>query len=238
MNKDRLFAELRSDAEAFAFDNATTAVFADMIRRSVPGYANVIAMTGVIAAEHAKPGTSLYDLGCSLGAGLRAMSQNTDPSCHLIGVDNSKAMLQACRQKIETLPQKVELLEQDITKIDVQNASVIALNYTLQFIKPRQRQATINQLYRGLLPGGALILSEKVHHEETQKQQEIEHWYYAFKRQNGYSELEIAQKRNALENVLITDTSNEQQARLEKAGFRRVYPWFQQLNFVSFIAIK
>ncbi len=236
--QDRLYADLRSDIEAFVFDDKVAAVFADMIRRSVPGYANVIASTGLIAAQYVSAGARIVDLGCSLGASLHAVGQYVPDDCTLIGVDNSAAMLSACEQNLANLVQPLELVQADMRDTPLDEASLVILNYTLQFLGPGQRQALINRIYTALKPGGALIVSEKIHSNDVDEQQQWEALHSAFKRHNGYSELEISQKRAAIENVLVTDTPEKHIERLNSAGFSRVTRWFQCLNFMSFLALK
>lgn len=239
---DDLFAN--SDGEQltgqFTFDSAVARVFPDMIRRSVPGYAETVAMSGVIAGEYARANTNLYDLGCSLGAVTLAMRHGVKAEhCKIIGIDNSAAMIEQAGHYIALDDGKVdvELLCADITVQNIENASVVALNYVLQFIAKDQRLNLLSQIAGGLNVGGALILSEKIcFDDEEQPLQDKLH--LDFKRANGYSELEIAQKRSAIENVLIPETESAHIARLKKAGFGQVIRWYQCFNFVSYLAIK
>lgn len=240
--QDKLYAALASDIEAFQFDEKVASIFADMIRRSVPGYASVIAMTGVLAAEHVTPETRVYDLGCSLGTSLMAAYDRLSVSCELIGVDNSPAMIEACATNLATLPAndkiKTSLLCDDIANIQIENASLIIMNYTLQFIAPDKRLALLEKIAQGLHPGGVLLLSEKLAFEDSKTDAALTKLYYDFKRHNGYSELEISQKRQALENVLIPETEKTHLDRLAQAGFSQSMRWFQCLNFHSFMAFK
>ena len=213
-----------------------------MIRRSVPGYASVIAMTGVLAAEYVKPNTRVYDLGCSLGTSLMAAYDRLNVPCELIGVDNSEAMITACKANLAALPAnnkiKTTLLCDDIANIQINNASLVIMNYTLQFIEPGIRLALLEKIAQGLQPGGVLVLSEKLAFEDSKTDTALTKLYYDFKKHNGYSELEISQKRQALENVLIPETENTHLDRLAQAGFSQSMSWFQCLNFHSFVAFK
>ena len=237
-----MFATLSSNIEAFSFDQRVSRVFADMIRRSVPGYASVIAMTGVLAAEYVQPDSRVYDLGCSLGTGLMAMHERLTQPCELVGIDNSAAMISACGENIASLakkPQiKTSLICADISQTPINNASLIVMNYTLQFIEPAQRLDLLCSLYDGMRPGGVLVLSEKLKFDDADTDQRLTKLYYDFKKHNGYSELEISQKRQALENVLIPETLETHLARLSEAGFSRPMSWFQCLNFCSLLAFK
>lgn len=240
MSRDRIYADDSQALEAFAFDEAVARVFPDMIKRSVPGYTMIIPMIGVITEQYAKPNSNLYDLGCSLGSSLLAMRHGVNvEGCRVVGIDNAEAMLKRCRSYVDiddaTVP--VELHQGDVTEFPYENASVVTLNFTLQFIPLEKRQALIQKLYDAMLPGGALILSEKICFDEPEQtiQQEL-HW--DFKRANGYSDLEVSQKRSALENVLVPETAQAHIKRLQQAGFTKAFTWYQCFNFTSFIAVK
>lgn len=236
--RDRRFAQYQSDIETFQFDESVAEVFADMIRRSVPGYRTVIAMTGVIAGEFSTKNSNIYDLGCSLGTSLIVCSQYAPQSCTLIGVDNAQPMLDLCEQNIGTVSHRHELRCENIEDTPIHNASLVIMNYTLQFVRPEHREKLLTRVYDGLKPGGVLLLSEKVCFDDGNEEQRMTDLYYAFKRENGYSELEISQKRSALEQLLIPNTEDEHTTRLTKVGFNQVSTWFQCLNFKSFVAIK
>jgi tRNA (cmo5U34)-methyltransferase len=239
---DNLFANSSGEelAGQFTFDSAVARVFPDMIRRSVPGYAETVAMSGVIAGEYARDNTNLYDLGCSLGAVTLAMRHGLKANdCKIIGIDSSSAMIEQAGHYIalDEGSVEVELLCADITAQTIENASVVALNYVLQFIAQHQRLDLLTQIAEGLNVGGALILSEKICFDD--KEQPLQDKLHLdFKRANGYSELEIAQKRSAIENVLVPETESAHVTRLKQAGFSQVIRWYQCFNFVSYLAIK
>ncbi len=225
----------------FAFDDAVARVFPDMIKRSVPGYPTIIAMTGLLAGRYAQPGSTLYDLGCSLGASTLAMRQNIQCSgCHIVGVDNSSAMLERCANIIDTDTHDtpVELLCSDLQDIAIENACVVVLNFTLQFVPLDLRDELVRRIYRGLRPGGIMVLSEKVTFEDPHLDELNIELHHQFKRENGYSDLEIARKRSALENVLLPETLAAHKTRIASAGFSSCDVWFQCFNFASLIALK
>jgi len=239
--RDNIYANTITEPGLFAFDDRVARVFPDMIKRSVPGYTTVVAMTGLIAARYAQADTALYDLGCSLGASTLAMRQNTlAPGCRIVGIDNSKAMLAQCRTIIDTDSHDtpVDLVCADLAEVKVQDASVAVLNWTLQFVPVERRTAVIAGIYEGLLPGGVLVLSEKVTFEDPHLDALNIDLHHEFKRANGYSDLEIANKRSALENVLIPETLAGHKQRLAKAGFESCDVWFQCFNFASLVAVK
>lgn len=241
---DRLYATPQEQVADFVFNEAVVRVFPDMIKRSVPGYPTIVENIGVIASQFAQPRTALYDLGCSLGAVSQALRRHVQAEgCRVIAVDNSSAMVERCGEYLhaqdsmfqELLP--VEVIEADICQLEFQPASVVALNFTLQFIPREQRLELLARIRQALLPGGALILSEKLRFADDEEHALLTDLHIAFKRANGYSELEIAQKRSAIENVMKPDSFEEHRDRLLAAGFSKVVPWFQCLNFASLIAL-
>lgn len=239
--KDTLYSIPHEPLADFAFDAGVAAVFPDMIRRSVPGYGTLSGLLGLIAGEYAQAGSRIYDLGCSLGTATLAMRRRiSQPGCRIVAVDNSAAMVERCRENIEAdqAPTPVEVVCADIRDTVIEQASVVAMNFTLQFIEPEQRLPLLRNVHQGLLPGGVLILAEKLRFADAAEQVLQERLHLAFKRANGYSELEISQKRAALEKVLLPDTLEEHRRRLQAAGFSQVTPWFQAFNFASFIACR
>ena len=238
--KDTLFAEPLFTVQGFRFDEHVARVFNDMIQRSVPGYGTILSMIGDMAERFVQDGSTCYDLGCSLGAASLAMqSRIRAKNCHIIALDNSAAMAARCKQATSNdYPVKVVVKQQDINDTPIENASMVVLNFTLQFLNPEDRQSLINRIYQGLRPGGVLLLSEKIEFDERHHQELMTTLYHNFKRANGYSDLEIAQKRTALENVLITDSLATHKTRLNTAGFTSADVWFQCFTFASMIAIK
>lgn len=239
--KDTLFAKPKDMIVDFEFDDSVAAVFSDMIRRSVPGYGTLVTLTGLLAEQHVQPQSQLYDLGCSLGAiTLSILHRVHNTPCRIIAVDNSKAMVERCKQNLlqDFGNTSIEVRYADMLDVEIQQASVVVINLTMQFIQPAQRLNLLRTIYEGLLPGGALILSEKIAFPKPEEQTFQDKMHIAFKKANAYSELEISQKRTALENVLIPDSVETHVERLHKAGFESVHQWFQCFNFVSFIAIK
>lgn len=237
---DTLFADARPAAD-FRFDASVARVFPDMIRRSVPGYTTIVPMIEVITEQYVQPGSHCYDLGCSLGASTLAMRHGIrHMDCELTGVDNSAAMLERCEHYIalDDHPLPVNLRCEDITQSALENASVTTLNFTLQFIPLAQRSALLARIAAATLPGGVLILSEKICFEDASEQEIQTHLHHEFKRANGYSDMEISQKRSALEQVLIPETLAVHHERLLRAGFTQVVVWYQCFNFVSILAIK
>ncbi|OUS27713.1 carboxy-S-adenosyl-L-methionine synthase CmoA [Gammaproteobacteria bacterium 45_16_T64] len=243
-SKDRLFQEHQTHLVDFAFDEQVVNVFPDMIRRSVPGYETVISMLGVFAGRYVQPNSTVYDLGCSLGAATLALRRHISVAdCQVVGVDNSTAMIHQCQQNIEQADQHgagvpVSLICDDIQNVDIHNGSLVALNFTLQFLDPAERLGMLTNIYNGLLPGGVLVVSEKICFDEQSKQEQFTDLHHDFKRANGYSDLEISQKRQTIENVLVPDTLDEHVERLQQAGFSTIQCWFQCFNFISIYAIK
>ncbi|MBK0000271.1 carboxy-S-adenosyl-L-methionine synthase CmoA [Erwinia sp. S43] len=240
-NRDTLFSAPVAKLGDWTFDERVAEVFPDMIQRSVPGYSNIISMIGMLAERFVQPDSHVYDLGCSLGAATLSVRRNIQvPGCKIIAVDNSPAMVERCRRHIDAFraDTPVEVIEADIRQIPLENASLVVLNFTLQFLAPEERQQLLNTIYQGLKPGGALVLSEKFSFEDADVGELLFNMHHDFKRANGYSELEISQKRSMLENVMLTDSVETHKARLRQAGFQHAEVWFQCFNFGSLVALK
>ncbi|MDO6705684.1 carboxy-S-adenosyl-L-methionine synthase CmoA [Photobacterium sp. 1_MG-2023] len=238
---DNLFAAPIEKLGDFTFDARVAEVFPDMIQRSVPGYSNIISAIGMLAERFAMPDSNVYDLGCSLGAATLSMRRHINqPGCRIIGVDNSPAMVERCRLHVNAYRSDtpVKIVEADIRDVEIHNASVVVLNFTLQFLAPEDRCQLLEKIYAGLRPGGILILSEKYVFENDQAHELLIDLHHDFKRANGYSELEISQKRSAIENVMRPDSIPTHRQRLSNIGFSSVEVWFQCFNFGSLFAIK
>lgn len=238
---DRIYAASRDQVARFSFDDTVVKVFPDMIRRSVPGYATIIDMIGVLAARYAKPDTCFYDLGCSLGAASVAMASLTrDTANPIIAVDNAPAMVEQARHLLaETgLADRVTLEQGDVAQTLFQSCSVAVLNFTLQFIPLAERDGLVQRLADATVPGGILVLSEKIRFADETENAKQRDWHHAFKRNNGYSDLEISQKRTALEKVLLPETLMTHRQRLLTAGYREVHVWYRCFNFVSLLAVR
>ena len=226
-----MYREPRRQLVDFAFDQAVAGVFPDMIRRSVPGYETVIPLSGLLAARYLQAGSKIYDLGCSLGATtLAVLDQIGASKCKIVAVDNSAAMLEQARETRSWDP-RVSFTQSDVCDVEIDDASVVLMNYLLQFVDPDRRLQLLKNIRNGLRPDGALIFSEKLAGDA-----EFTAIHESFKRANGYTDLEVSQKRTALENVMLPDTLDTHLARLADAGFDDVSVWFRCLNWVSLIA--
>lgn len=262
-NKDRLFAA-GSPPGDFVFDDGVARVFDDMINRSVPGYATVIHMLAVMAGHYCRPHSRIYDLGCSLGAASLAIAQQIArrpelKGCRIFAVDNSEAMIKRLQARLQSSAQGklnkqdsqdeadtdkqnasrlISCHHADVMDFPLEDASMVVLNFTLQFIPPPQRQALIKRIYEGMREGGVLVLSEKIRLPQPQADTLFIDLHHRFKESMGYSKLEISRKRAALENVLLPETLHSHRARLREAGFGQVELWFQCFNFASIVAFK
>jgi tRNA (cmo5U34)-methyltransferase len=244
MERDDIY-KTGEDVEPFRFDERVARVFPDMLRRSIPGYAASIEAIGSLAARYVRAGTNCYDLGCSLGAATLAMRHGiVQPVCRIVAVDASPAMIERCREAVaeddrangpET---QVDVVEADIRDVEFVNASMVVLNYTLQFLDLTDRDEIIRRIFEGLNDGGLLVLSEKVVDENPHMEELLVDLHHEHKRRNDYSALEVARKRAALDKVLVPETVAAHRARLEKAGFAHTAVWLRYFNFVSIIAIR
>ncbi len=239
--KDQLFKKSIPPTYKFTFDESVAEVFDDMLVRSIPFYEEIVRMTGEITATYYQTHSKIYDLGCSTGVVLyylaRSLSQHNP---HLVGIDSSKAMICKAKKRMSEFSSSinVQLRCEDILHAPITDASLIIMNFTLQFIPPKQRQPFLNRIYQGLLSKGALLISEKVKHPHQEIETRELAYYEDFKKRNGYSETEISQKRKALENVLISHTLQENLESLQQAGFALTDVVFKWYNFASFLAIK
>ena len=237
---DKLFALPRKSRD-FSFDAETAMVFDDMVNRSVPFYDEIQRMVCELAGDFAAPGTNLYDIGCSTGTTLLALDGIVEQSVKMTGIDNSQEMLNKFREKIADtgVKHEITILQSDLNQPQVfENASVFISLLTLQFVRPLNRERLLKSIYEGCVDNGCFILVEKVTGSSTKLNRlYIEH-YYDFKRHSGYSELEISQKREALENVLIPYHQQENRELLLNSGFSHVEEFFRWYNFSGTIALK
>ena len=236
--RDNLFNK-QSDIADFRFDQDVVKVFDDMVRRSVPGYDSMIQMIGLIARMYGQDNTNYYDLGSSTGAiTLSIALNNKSKNNQFFAIDNSKEMVEQCEKNLHNKVGNLQAICDDINQVQIKSASIVVLNLTLQFIDVNLRSNLIKKIYDGLESGGILIISEKIHFDDAVTQNQITKLHMDFKKENGYSELEIANKRQAIENVLITETKEQHLNRLRDCGFVETSCFFQCLNFVSFLSVK
>ncbi|MFL5576610.1 MAG: carboxy-S-adenosyl-L-methionine synthase CmoA [Gemmatimonadaceae bacterium] len=238
---DRVFADPADRQGDFAFDERTVRVFDDMVSRSVPFYGEIQRMTCELAAEFAAPGSTLCDLGCSTATTLVALESFVDPSVAFVGYDNSEEMIERARQKLASVPSP---RHRDVRFLDLhepfalEDASVVIMLFTLQFVRPLHRERVIRSIADGMRPNGALILAEKTIESDTLFNRLFIDNYYDMKRRHGYSELEISQKREALENVLVPYRLEENRDLLLANGFTKFQEFFRWYNFTGMIAVK
>jgi tRNA (cmo5U34)-methyltransferase len=248
--KDNLYEQRATQPGSFRFDEQVAAVFPDMISRSVPGYSVIVPMIGQLARRFVQSNSVVHDLGCSLGASTLAVRQallgrESVQGVRIVATDNAPAMVARCEAllsegcvggRVPAIP--VDVVCGDIREADFQRASMVIMNFTLQFLDLDARDALIQRIGAEMLPGGALVLAEKIRFPDAQEQTRQTHWHEDYKRLQGYSELEIARKRTALEQVLVAETEGAHLARLRGAGFSRVTRWFQCFGFCAYLAEK
>ena len=240
--EDKLFRSPFEEISDFRFDAGVVEVFEDMIERSVPGYSAILGMTGELAQQFAQQNTRIYDLGCSLGGSSFSIAQRQLPEgVSIVALDSSVPMVEGFKQRIRAYKgdlAAIEVRQENICDTQFEPASFAVLNFTLQFILPEERSALIKRIFDALLPGGALLLSEKIKFADPETNRLIIDLHHNFKKSMGYTDLEISQKRTAIENILLPETSETHCERMMDCGFTQVSPWFQCFNFCSFLAIK
>ncbi len=244
MAEDRLFAQTTARATDFEFDDQVAAVFDDMVERSVPLYREQQSMLAELAAKFWTPGSRVYDLGCSTGTTLVQLARGLQPPVQLVGCDNAPPMLERAKEKVAAhgYADAVELrwadLNADPATLDLTDAGIVTLCWTLQFVRPLNRDQLIRRVYDALRPKGALIVTEKVLTASSHTNRFFVELYYDFKRRNAYSDVEIGRKREALENVLVPYRIDENLALFRRNGFEIVETFFQWYNFAGFLCVK
>ena len=241
MSKDILYRAPKNPRQPFEFNAAVADVFDDMILRSVPMYAEIIRRQVQMIKSTCRPGMRIYDLGCSTGnLALTLCDRMPAGLFTAVAVDSSQPMLDVFKKRLDAAGRADDfsLLCEDICRLKIEDAAFVVVNFTLQFIPPVERDVLLRRIYDGLIPGGMLLFSEKtIHPREKMSALEVD-FYYRFKRENGYSEMEISQKREALENVLIPETVETHHLRLRQCGFDGIDLWLKWFNFCSWVCIK
>ena len=236
MHEDKVFT--RKISKKFEFDEAVASVFDDMLSRSVPFYDEVRKLIIALILSEQEEGKKVLDLGSSTAKFLLDLHSKMDVKMLLKGLDNSQAMLDRAEQKCQAFGADIDLELADMLTYAYGEEDIIVANYTLQFIRPMQRIELVKKLYNSLNDGGLFIFSEKVVFSDKKLDKDLIDIYYAYKKEQGYSEYEIAQKREALENVLIPFTIEENIQMCKDAGFKNVDTVFQWSNFVTFVSKK
>src|SRR5690606_28787498 len=240
-SKDNVFSEVIKKPSDFKFGATVANAFDDMVERSVPFYREIQRMIIEQAAEFALPGTNVYDLGCSTGTTFTRLDAHVAKQVRFVGIDDSKDMLDKCKAKLKeaNVSREYELKKADLhDDFKIENASVVILCLTMQFVRPIHREKLLKKIYEGLTPGGVLLVAEKILAEDHLFNRNFITHYYDYKRRNHYSDLEISQKREALENVLIPYKLSENLKLLTDAGFNHTEVFFKWYNFSGFTAIK
>jgi len=249
MPHDDIYSKKEVQIPPFEFNESVAHVFDDMAVRSIPFYLEVERMTAELSAEFYQNGTYIYDLGCSTGTAMIQIDKELEKRKRepegIIGIDNSEAMCLEAKTKIAEYANagnkngnRFQTLQCDVEDAEFHSASAVIMNYTLQFVSPLKREKLIQKIYNALVPKGVLIVSDKVHQSSTDVSRIFMDKYYDFKRRNGYSDVEIWQKREALENVLIPYTIGEERSLFSKCGFETIDIFFSWYNFTSFLCIK
>ena len=239
--QDTVFKDEINKPADFKFNKNVVSVFDDMVNRSVPFYGEIQRMVAELAADFVQENTDVYDLGCSTGTTLIGLNSLVKDNIRFVGLDESSEMLSKCRAKLTEagVTRPVDLRVADLQQNpEISNASVVVMCLTLQFIRPIYREKLLKQIFNGLVPGGVFILVEKVLTEDSSYNRGFIKYYYDYKRRNNYSELEISQKREALENVLIPYKLSENALLLREAGFQQAETFFKWYNFSGIIAQK
>lgn len=241
MKKDEVFKDEIGKASDFKFGANVANVFDDMVNRSVPFYGEIQRMMAEISANHAVEASDVYDLGCSTGTTMIGMDTLVNKKIRFIGIDDSREMLDKCKSKLLEIgfSRNYELRCNDLNEgVTITNASVVVLCLTLQFVRPIYRERLLSEVYKGLNSGGVVILVEKILAEDSNFNRDFIDYYYNYKRRNHYSDMEISQKREALENVLVPYKLSENISLLRDQGFINCEVFFKWYNFAGIVAVK
>lgn len=241
IKKDSIYKGDNSNGLPFSFNEEVAEVFEDMIDRSVPGYASSLRLIKIFTNKYFRENSNCYDLGCSLGAATERLLKATEgKEAKIIAIDNSKAMIDSCNRRFtdQVKSGKVEFIKQDITDTKISNSSIVVINFALQFLSSAERTSLLERVYEGMVLGGRLILSEKIHFDSWFRTEAMSELHHQFKAENGYTEMEISRKRDALEGVLLTDLGTLHFQRLESIGFKKVRKVMTNLNFMTLVAGK
>jgi len=240
MSKDRLFNK-KMKPSSFSFNQEVAEVFPDMLERSIPGYRTTIDSIRFLASKYSKRGTNCYDLGCSLGASSIALGEGAvNNDCKIIAIDKSSFMTKRFSEiiKQEKLDLDIQIFNEDVLDTKITNASIVIMNFTLQFIRKQDRQYLLDKIYNGLNDGGLLLLSEKIIEGDKNINKLLIDLHENFKLENLYTREEIENKKESIKNVLVEDDIETHQSRLSKSGFTKFGIWLQHFNFASFLALK
>lgn len=240
-SRDEVFADERNSVADFSFNSTVASVFDDMVSRSVPFYGEMQRMVCELARDFAQPHSTLYDIGCSTATTLLALDHVVDNQLDFVGIDNAPDMLKKAAEKIEEsgTNRSIDLVTSDLHRgFTIENASVVTMLLTLQFVRPLFRERVMKTIFNGLKAHGCLLLIEKLTSEDTTFNRLFIDHYYDFKRRNGYSSIEISKKREALENVLIPYRLEENIQLLKEVGFRSTEVFFRWYNFCGIVAVK
>jgi len=240
MSKDRLFNK-KMKPSSFSFNQEVAEVFPDMLERSIPGYRTTIDSIRFLASKYSKRGTNCYDLGCSLGASSIALGEGAvNNDCKIIAIDKSSFMTKRFSEiiKQEKLDLNIQIFNEDVLDTKITNASIVIMNFTLQFIRKQDRQFLLDKIYNGLNDGGLLLLSEKIIEGDKNINKLLIDLHENFKLENLYTREEIENKKESIKNVLVEDDIETHQSRLSKSGFTKFGIWLQHFNFASFLALK
>ncbi len=226
---------------AWAFDTEVAHVFDDMLKRSVPQYDVMRHTVYDLACAFVRPKTAIIDLGCSRGEALAPFVQKYGAHNRFVGIDVSAPMLDAARTRFQGYATTgiVDIRSCDLrTDYPPERASVTLCVLTLQFTPIEYRQRILRAIYQHTIPGGALILVEKVLGATADLDALMIDRYYTMKAENGYTQEQIERKRLSLEGVLVPVTARWNEELLRAAGFTQIDCFWRWCNFAAWIAVR
>ncbi len=183
-------------------------------------------------------GNTFYDLGCSTGIFINSLAKrHKEKNIKIFGIDEIKQMVSQSKKTNKKF-KNVQIKTGDITKIKFEKPNFISSFYTIQFIRPSQRQKLINKIYKSLIWGGCFLFFEKVRAPDARFQDMTTTMYNDFKLNQGFNEKEILNKTKSLKGVLEPFSSKANNQLLKRAGFKDIMCIFKFINFEGLLAIK
>ena len=241
MHKDKIYFKALKTVPKFKFDHQISNIFDDMINRSVPGYQSILKIIEYLSYRYVNENENIYDLGCSLGASsLALLNGANNRNCNFFAIDSSLDMIKKSKINISSkYPEEIiNFIHDDIRNIKFSNTSFVSLNFTLQFLPINERFDLIKSIKENMNKGGILVLSEKINFNDSLINKQKIDTHEKFKSKNNYTNLEIKQKKIALEGVLFPEKIEEHVSRLNKIGFKKIYHVLQSINFMTMVIIN
>ena len=234
---------IKSVKAAWTFGGETANTFDSHVSKSVPLYHLGQKLACDISDYFIKDdGSVCYDIGSSTGGLTLHFAEHhreVKPSVQFVGIDTEPKMIEAAEKKqIELKLKNVNFLCDDITNFNFENTNFISSYYTVQFIKPSERQRLIDKIFNSLNWGGGFLIFEKVRAPDARFQDMMVGLYDEYKLESGYSPEEIFGKTRSLRGILEPFSTQGNLDMLRRAGFKDIISVMKFISFEGYLAIK